>query len=177
MTLPLNAQVLVDAAKKLQELDSEAKKATSALNKQKTAFKNSFLEYRRTEGLDASSMVQIGDVEYAYAPAVHEQVDPRSWFALYKANEITEEQYFAALSVSITEARESAGVDHVLAITKIVAGKTFDIRAKKTDDSVAFRVNQPMKATAAPRKRTSAEISATRTATPVRIRRTVKVGG
>ncbi len=144
MTTTENA--FISAVKNFKKLAQAAKDATSEANKAKTSLKNSLIAYRKQNDIDPAATLQVDDEIYAYAPAIAEKINPKLWYDLLKRREISEEQFFDAISVSVTEAKTIVGEDRVIAMRETVIGKTYDVRITKAEDTTPFRVHLPAKA-------------------------------
>lgn len=143
-TTTLAQKALIDAANVFLEKDKISKEATSAQGKAKTALKNAFLEYRKQNNLNPATTIQIDERVYTYSAAIADKVNSRGWHEMWKRGEITEDQYFSAIDVSLTTARTLIGEDQALLITETVVGKTFDMRVTKAEEPHKFKINVPV---------------------------------
>lgn len=64
----------------------------------------------------------------AFRPNIAEEVNPRVWYDWFRKGKISENQYFGALSVSVTDARNAIGNDQMAEVRNETLSKTPDLR-------------------------------------------------
>jgi len=115
---------------------ADARDATNKANRTRAAAKKLYPVFLQNEGLDLATTIQIGGVLFSYATAESERIDPRKWKAMLDKGEITEDQYYDAITVGKEIATQHIGQDQVSMITGKVKGTTVDIRAKDAEKYV-----------------------------------------
>lgn len=105
-----------------------AREATNDANRQKTVVKNALLDVLKSGEHNVNSGVVVNGVVYRYVPNETEIIDPRTWHRLYMDKKISENQYFAALSVAMGEAKKAVGEDQIPDISTRTMTKSADLR-------------------------------------------------
>jgi len=124
---------LVASLSRRERLNDAKKRATNAFNKENTITCATFKDFVQAEGLPAKTGIAISNQLYTWEPTEREVIDPRKWYALWKKKEITEQQFFIALSVSKATANIIVGEDQTLPMLKMERGDKADIRSKEVD--------------------------------------------
>lgn len=126
-----NAQLFQDLVKSLRkwlELNQDKKDANNIFNKGNTESKNLFKSFMQNEAFPAKTKIVIDGQEFTWSVAEEEIIDPRKWHAMWIKGEITEAQFFDAMSVGKKKAAISIGEDQVATISILRQGETADIR-------------------------------------------------
>jgi hypothetical protein len=126
---------LLDSLKELHSVSEAARAAINAQNRAKTKAKKWFPVYLQEQEYEPGTIIQIdNEVAYKFDVAEHNVVDPKEWHKKWQSGEITETQYFAAITVGKDEAKLYIGDDQVAMICRDVKGKTVDVRSIKTEE-------------------------------------------
>ncbi len=96
-----------------------------------TRFKNELFEYLREHGGKETDGVIIDGVEYAYRPGISEEIDPKIWYTLFKEKRISENQFFRAIKISVTDAKKAVGTDQIEDISVETLSKTSTLRKEE----------------------------------------------
>lgn len=112
-----------------------AKRATNEANQKATVLRKAVVEYLSTvKGANVYDEIAINDDELvASRPTVTEVIDPREWVRMWQAGEISDNQFYESLDVSVTRVRQAIGDDQLGDVKIQVLGDTTDIRVIKQD--------------------------------------------
>lgn len=127
---------LIDQLKAREVLDDMKREATNNFNRHNSVCCKSFAAFMAQENLPARTKLIVDGTEYMWATAESRVIDPRQWYEMFKAGELTEKQFFDSLSVSKKEARLLIGEDQVEAISIDKLGTDADIRRDNSNAGV-----------------------------------------
>lgn len=105
-----------------------ARDASNAVNRQGTVVKNSIRQTLNEAGANVNDAVVVDGVALAYRPNIVQEISPRTWYQLFQERKISENQFFAALSVTSSDAALAVGADQLPDLMMTVLTKTSDIR-------------------------------------------------
>lgn len=129
-----------DGLKKLAELKEAANTASNAVNRQKTVIKHEVHAYLNDAGASNNDGVIVDGFEIAYRPNVTDEISPREWYDWWQKKKISDNQFFSAISVSITTARNAIGNDQLDQVKHETLSKTADLRIIEAKDAVDGKV-------------------------------------
>lgn len=112
-----------------------ARRATNEANQKATILRKAVVDYLSTvKGANVYDEIAINDDELvASRPTVSDVIDPREWVRMWQAGEISDNQFYESLDVSVTRARAAIGEDQLDDVRIQVLGDTTDIRVIKQD--------------------------------------------
>jgi hypothetical protein len=125
---------LLDTIRSFQVLKKDASEATNAANRKKTELKNIIVEYLRSNGLPAGTVILADGFEYSYATTESTYIDPEQWYRMFQSGRITEQEFLSALSVGKGEAKKIIGQDQVETLSITEKGVNADIRIRDDPD-------------------------------------------
>lgn len=116
-----------------------------------TKFKNELRKFLNANGHKEADGIVIDGKLYAYRHGTSDSISVKSWYELFKAGRISENQFMSALSVSVTEARKAIGTDQIADITVTTTAKSESLKVEDApEDSengqiVKYEVAAPKK--------------------------------
>jgi hypothetical protein len=117
--------------RQFSDLKEENNAANNAVNRKKTEIKTAVHAYLKEHGGTLNDGVVIDGIEIAHRPNVSEEIDPQTWYDWFMQKKISRNQFFKALSVSVTEARNAIGNDQIGQVSHTTLSKTADLRIGK----------------------------------------------
>lgn len=111
-----------------KELANEAREAGNALNRQDTAVKNSLRKVLDEVGANVNDSVVLDGELISYRPNITNEIDPRTWYQWYQERRISENQFFGALNVIVSEAKAAIGEDQLPDVQRETLTKTSAVR-------------------------------------------------
>lgn len=114
----------------LADLKDKNNAANNAVNRKKTVLKNLIQDYLQSVGAKANDGIVLDDTEIAFRPNITDEIDPRTWYDWWKKGRISDNQFFSAISVSVTTARNAIGEDQLGEVKHTTLSKTPDLRIK-----------------------------------------------
>lgn len=122
--------------RKWHKLKLIASEASNEANRQKTIAKNAIILHMQGEGLKPTAHLAVEGTDFHFGVTESQTITAEKWHELFKSGEITEAQYFRALSVGNEKAKLELGEDQFVTHAVKVTGKKADIRITElADDS------------------------------------------
>lgn len=111
-----------------QSSAEQARELGNETNRHKTKVKQAIREILEKRGANENDGIVVGEELISFRPNISEEISPREWHQWFLDGKISENQYFKAISVSVTDARNAIGEDQIPELIYGTLTKTADLR-------------------------------------------------
>ncbi len=130
---------VVSSIRKWSRLQRKAQDQVNEANREATVVKNNVTAFMAENKYPLGTRIAVDGKAYFFAVAKHEKIPPEKWYELWQEEEITEKQFFEALSVSKDAAANAIGADQVELILEKTEGKKPGIRKEDLEEKSPYR--------------------------------------